>query len=148
MLSDLYTYIIGYVTPRTNGAEAARLIAGPDWVGDPPPGIKRVFHASTQLALAFFPHAVVRPRRPRKRLAARNHLQVQPLSPISARRLHPTPPAPEWIEPLDVRKAQPRRTSSPCSTGCSSTCRRWTMSRRSATGWPRSAWPPRWTFLL
>ena len=55
MLNDLYTYIIGYVTPRTNGCAGGDfLVAGPDWAGARPPGIKRVFHAPTQIALAFF----------------------------------------------------------------------------------------------
>ena len=55
MLSDLYTYIIGYVSPRTNGNLGGDfLIAGPDWKGEAPTGIKQVFCSPTQLALAFF----------------------------------------------------------------------------------------------
>ncbi len=106
MLSDLYTYIIGYVTPRTNGAEGGDfLIAGPDWVGDPPPGIKRVFHASTQLALAFFRTQLFGPDDLANVWQLQDRLQVQPLSAYLGAP-PPTPaPAPEWIEPLDVRKA-------------------------------------------
>ena len=55
MLVDLYTYIVGYVTPRTNGNTGGDfLVAGPDWAGSTPPGIKRVLQAPTQFALALY----------------------------------------------------------------------------------------------
>ena len=54
-LFDLYTYIVGYVSPRTNGnAGGDFLIAGPDWEGAVPDGIDGVFRVPTQLAFALF----------------------------------------------------------------------------------------------
>ncbi len=42
MLVDLYTYILGYVSPRTNGtAGGAFLVAGPEWDGTTPAGMRR-----------------------------------------------------------------------------------------------------------
>jgi len=106
MLSDLYTYIFGYVTPRTNGhAGGDFLIAGPDWAGSTLPGVKGVFFAPTQLALAFFRTQLFGPDDLQNVWQLQDHIQVQPLSAylgVAA----PTPaPAPAWIEPLDVRKA-------------------------------------------
>ncbi len=55
MLSDLYSYIIGYVTPRTNGCAGGDfVIAGPDWTGSVPSQIKYVFRSPTHFALAFY----------------------------------------------------------------------------------------------
>jgi hypothetical protein len=54
MLVDLYTCIIDYVSPRTNGhAGGTFLIAGPGWTGETPAGVKRVFRSPTDLCLAF-----------------------------------------------------------------------------------------------
>ena len=54
-LIDGYTYIIGYVSPRTNGSAGGRfLVAGPGWSGPIPPGITSVFHSPTAIALAHY----------------------------------------------------------------------------------------------
>jgi hypothetical protein len=105
MLNDLYTYIIGYVTPRTNGCEGGDfLVAGPDWTGAVPPGIRQVFHAPTQIALAFFRTQLFASDDIARVWAIQDQFRAQPLS----RYLHtPAPhPAPEfnWVAPLDVRK--------------------------------------------
>ena len=53
-LIDSYTYIIGYVTPRTNGhAGGDFMIVGPAWQGVAPAGIKKVFRSPTELAPRF-----------------------------------------------------------------------------------------------
>jgi hypothetical protein len=53
-LFDLYTWITGYVSPRTNGqAGGDFLIAAPGWQGEVPPGIRRVFRSTTTLALGM-----------------------------------------------------------------------------------------------
>jgi hypothetical protein len=54
MLVDLYTYILGYVSPRTNGtAGGAFLVAGPEWSGTTPAGVTGVFRSNTTLALVL-----------------------------------------------------------------------------------------------
>ncbi len=54
-LFDAYTWITGYVSPRTHGRSGARvLVAGPDWRGKPPAGIDGVFRSTTALALGLF----------------------------------------------------------------------------------------------
>ncbi len=52
-LIDLYTYIVGYISPRTNGHRGGEfLIAGPSWTGDDPPDM-RVFRCPTELCLVL-----------------------------------------------------------------------------------------------
>ena len=105
MLNDLYTYIIGYVTPRTNGNMGGDfLVAGPDWTGAVPPGVKQVFHAPTQIALAFFRTQLFAPDDIGKVRVIQDQFRVQPLSRyLNAPAPHPAPIL-DWVAPLDVRK--------------------------------------------
>ena len=51
-LIDSNTYNYGYIGSRATGNEAGDyLVAGPDWKGESPPGIKRVFRSDTQFSL-------------------------------------------------------------------------------------------------
>ena len=55
MLCDGNTYNYGYIGSRATGPEAGDyLVAGPDWKGDAPSGIKKVFRSSTQFSLAAY----------------------------------------------------------------------------------------------
>jgi hypothetical protein len=55
MLCDGNTYNYGYIGTRATGSEAGDyMVVGPDWKGDTPAGIKRVFRSSTQLSLAGY----------------------------------------------------------------------------------------------
>jgi hypothetical protein len=52
---DGNTFNYGYIGSRATGNEAGDyLLVGPDWNGTPPPGIKKVFHATTQFSLVLF----------------------------------------------------------------------------------------------
>jgi hypothetical protein len=54
-LTDGNTYIFGYIGSRATGNEAGDyLVAGPDWKGQTPPGIKKVFNSSTPFAFVNF----------------------------------------------------------------------------------------------
>ena len=54
-LTDLYSFNYGYVGSRATGNDAGcYLIAGPDWKGDTPKGINKVFHPETQFSLAIY----------------------------------------------------------------------------------------------
>ena len=105
MLNDLYTYIIGYVTPRTNGSAGGDfLVAGPDWAGAVPSGINRVFRAPTQIALAFIRTQLFAPDDIEKVWAIQDQYRVQPQSRyLNTPAPHPAP-AFNWVTPLDVRK--------------------------------------------
>jgi hypothetical protein len=104
-LNDLYTYIFGYVTPRTNGNEGGDfLIASPDWSGAMPQGIKKIFQSTTQMALAFYRTQLFGPDDIADLWVVQDGFKIQPLSnylgtaaPVSAAPL-------EFVEPIDVRK--------------------------------------------
>ena len=52
---DGNTYNFGYIGSRATGTEAGNyLIAGPDWKGEMPAGIKKVFSSTTPFALILF----------------------------------------------------------------------------------------------
>ena len=54
-LTDGDTFNFGYIGTRATGTEAGDyLVVGPDWTGAAPPKIKKVFHSSTQFAMAIF----------------------------------------------------------------------------------------------
>jgi hypothetical protein len=104
-LNDLYTYIIGYVTPRTNGnAGGNYLIAGPEWQGDAPQGITGVFRSPTQLAFALCRTQLFDAADLPNVHAIQDGYRVRPLSQY-LRRPAPAPAEPiTRIKPMDVRK--------------------------------------------
>jgi len=54
-LEDGNTFNFGYIGSRTTGNEAGDfMVAGPDWQGETPAGIKQVFRSSTSFAIAAF----------------------------------------------------------------------------------------------
>src|SRR5438094_5899011 len=55
MLCDGNTYNYGYIGSRATGNEASDyMVAGPDWKGATPPGIKKVFRSSTQFSAVAY----------------------------------------------------------------------------------------------
>jgi hypothetical protein len=55
MLCDGNTFNYGYIGSRSTGNEPGDyLVAGPDWKGETPPGIKKVFRSSTQFSLMAY----------------------------------------------------------------------------------------------
>ena len=55
MLSDGNTYNYGYMGTRTTGNGAGSyMVVGPDWKGETPKGIKKVFQSSYQFSLAAY----------------------------------------------------------------------------------------------
>ena len=55
MLCDGNAFNYGYIGSRATGNDAGDyLVTGPGWTGQVPPGIKKVFHATTQFSLVIF----------------------------------------------------------------------------------------------
>ena len=55
MLCDGNTFNYGYVGSRATGSEAGDyMVVGPDWKGETPAGVKKVFRSSTQFSLAAY----------------------------------------------------------------------------------------------
>src|SRR5437660_1790020 len=54
-LTDGNTYNFGYIGSRSTGSEPGNyLLVGPDWKGETPAGIKKVFSSTTPFAFAIF----------------------------------------------------------------------------------------------
>ncbi len=54
-LCDSNTFVFGYIGTRSTGRDAGDyLIAGPDWKGEVPAGIKKVFRCDSRYAMAIF----------------------------------------------------------------------------------------------
>ncbi|WP_180901196.1 DUF1254 domain-containing protein [Martelella soudanensis] len=55
MLTSLYTFNFGYIGSRATGNDAAcYAVAGPDWKGEAPKGIAKVFQSETEFATALY----------------------------------------------------------------------------------------------
>ena len=55
MLCDGNTFNYGYIGTRATGTDAGDyMVVGPDWKGETPAGIKKVFRSSTQFSLAAY----------------------------------------------------------------------------------------------
>jgi hypothetical protein len=96
-LIDLYTFIVGYVSPRTFGRSGGDyLVVGPGWAGDTT-GVRHVFRCPTQLCLAFFRTQQL------TRADLTNVHAVQDGMSVQAMDTTPTPPIP-LLPPIDLRK--------------------------------------------
>jgi len=104
-LIDLYTYIVGYISPRTNGnAGGDFMVTGPGWHGTIPAGIKGVFHSPTQFLLALYRTQLFNPEDNEYVHNLQDRYQVQALSTYLG--TPSPPPVPPFIQvkPIDVRK--------------------------------------------
>ena len=55
MLTSQYTFNFGYIGSRATGNDAGcYAVAGPNWTGDTPKGVKKVFTSETEFALATY----------------------------------------------------------------------------------------------
>ncbi|GGD45007.1 DUF1254 domain-containing protein [Pseudoxanthomonas indica] len=98
---DMYTYNFAYVGSRATGNDAGNyLLAGPDWKGDTPAGIKQVIRSETQLAFVLFRTQLFDAKDIDKVKKIQAGYKAQPLS--SFLKTAPPPPAPkiDFIAPL------------------------------------------------
>jgi len=90
-LIDANTYNFGYAGSRTTGFGGGDfLVAGPDWKGESPAGIRNVYRSTTQFAIALFRTQLFSPA------DMENVKKVQAgykLQPLSAFLKQPAPPA-------------------------------------------------------
>jgi hypothetical protein len=101
-MMDLYTFNFDYLGTRATGNDGGDfLIAGPDWTGAPPPGVKKVIRSETQLVMLVGRTQLFNPG------DLENMKQVQAgykLRTLSAYLGQPPKPAPEaaWKPPLSA----------------------------------------------
>src|SRR5881628_646654 len=81
MLCDGNTYNYGYIGSRATGGEAGDyMVAGPDWKGATPPGIKKVFRSSTQFSAVAYRTQLFNPADMPNVVKIQAGYKVQPLS--------------------------------------------------------------------
>jgi hypothetical protein len=91
MLCDGNTFNYGYIGSRATGPEPGDyLVVGPDWKGETPAGIKKVFHSTTQFSLAAYRTQLFNPEDMPNVVKVQSGYKVQPLSAFLKQ---PDPPA-------------------------------------------------------
>ncbi|RYD66933.1 MAG: DUF1254 domain-containing protein [Verrucomicrobiaceae bacterium] len=100
-LIDAYTQNFDYVGSRATGNEGGSfLVAGPDWKGEAPPGVKKVIHSETELVLALYRTQLFNPGDLDNVKKVQAGYKAQPLSAFLGRPT-PTGAAPiNFIKPL------------------------------------------------
>jgi hypothetical protein len=80
-LVDGNTFNFGYIGSRATGnAPGDYIVAGPEWQGETPPGIKKVFRSTTQLAGAIFRTQLFNPADMPNVVRVQAGYKVRPLS--------------------------------------------------------------------
>jgi hypothetical protein len=80
-LIDAYTFNFDYIGSRATGNDGGNfLIAGPNWKGETPKGITKVFHADTEFAFAFYRVQLFNPSDIDNVKKVQAGFKVQPLS--------------------------------------------------------------------
>src|SRR6476659_2412193 len=80
-LEDGNTFNYGYIGSRATGNDAGDyMVVGPDWKGETPPGIKKVFHSTTQFSLAADRTQLYGPDDMPNVVKVQSGYKVQPLS--------------------------------------------------------------------
>jgi hypothetical protein len=90
-LEDGNTFNYGYIGSRATGSDAGDyMVAGPDWKGETPAGIKKVFRSSTQFSVAGYRTQLFGPDDMPNVVKVQSGYKAQPLS---AYLKQPAPPA-------------------------------------------------------
>jgi len=96
MLCDGNTFNFGYIGSRATGTEPGDyMVVGPEWKGDMPAGIKKVFHSSTQFAAVAYRTQLFNPADMPNVVKIQSGYKVQPLSAFLKQ---PAPPAAPAID--------------------------------------------------
>jgi hypothetical protein len=80
-LVDGNTFNYGYIGSRATGIGAGDyMVAGPDWKGQTPAGIKKIFQSTTQFSLAIYRTQLFHPKDMPNVVKVQSGYKVQPLS--------------------------------------------------------------------
>ncbi len=94
MLCDGNTYNYGYIGSRATGNEPGDyMVAGPNWKGEAPPGIKKVFRSSTQFSAVAYRTQLFNPEDMPNVVKIQAGYKVQPLSQYLKQPVPPAAPA-------------------------------------------------------
>jgi hypothetical protein len=93
-IEDGNTFNFGYIGSRATGNDAGDfMVVGPDWKGEKPVGIKKIFHSSTQFALAGYRTQLFNPEDMPNVVKVQSGYKVQPLSAFLNQSAPPAAPA-------------------------------------------------------
>jgi len=96
-LSDLYSYNVGYIGSRTTGNDpGCYMVAGPNWKGDTPPSIKKLFSLETQFGIAIFRTQLLNPADMPNVIKVQKGYSAQPLSEFLEQPAPPAAPPIDW----------------------------------------------------
>ena len=102
---DLYTFNFAYVGSRATGnGPGSYLIAGPDWKGEKPKGIKAVIRSETQFAFVLFRTQLLNNQDLDNVKRIQAGYKVQPLSRYLGKKPSAQPPAVDFIQPLSAEE--------------------------------------------
>jgi hypothetical protein len=94
MLCDGNTFNYGYIGSRATGNDAGDyMVVGPDWKGETPAGINKVFHSSTQFSVAGYRTQLFNPEDMPNVVKIQAGYKVQPLSAYLKQPAPPSAPA-------------------------------------------------------
>jgi hypothetical protein len=94
MLCDGNTFNYGYIGTRATGPEPGDyMVVGPDWKGEAPAGIKKVFRSSTQFSLAAYRTQLFNPEDMPNVVKIQSGYKAQPLSKYLNQPVPPAAPA-------------------------------------------------------
>ncbi len=109
-LIDAYTFNFAYIGSRTTGNNGGSfMVAGPDWQGPTPPGVKQVFRSETSLVLAVYRTQLFNASDIENVKKIQAGYTVQPLSTFLGSPAPAAAPAIHFIRPLtpDAGKTDP-----------------------------------------
>ncbi len=100
-LADAYTFSFDYIGSRTTGNDGGSfLIAGPNWKGETPRGIKKAFRSETDLAVAVYRTQLFSPDDLDNVKTVQAGYKVQPLSEFLGQAMPKAATAIDFIKPL------------------------------------------------
>jgi hypothetical protein len=98
MLCDGNTYNYGYIGSRATGNEAGDyMVVGPDWKGEKPAGIKKVFTSTTPFSVAGYRTQLFRADDMPNVVKVQAGYKAQPLSSFLKQRAPPAPPKVDFL---------------------------------------------------
>jgi hypothetical protein len=100
-LIDLYTFNFAYIGSRTTGNDGGSfLIAGPDWKGETPKGVKKAIRSETELTLAAYRTQLFNPSDLDNVKKIQSGYKAEPLSAFLGEAAPKAAPAIAFIKPL------------------------------------------------
>jgi hypothetical protein len=98
---DLYTFNFAYAGSRATGNDAGSfLLAGPNWTGETPPGIKSVIRSETEFALVIYRTQLFNPADLDNVKKVQAGYKVQPLSSFLGQPAPAAAPEVDFMQPL------------------------------------------------